>query len=419
MILAVPLFSMFVLPLYASSVSARPANSQAPYTSVPMFRADPAHTGVMAGPAPTAKPVELWQFDTGSFFSASPVTSNGMVFVSGFKSDLHSTSACFLYALDAKSGTVRWQVPGICGITPAVVDNVVYATGVEATATGNLVIGLESPPAIVAALDAETGDEFWRTKLLARLSSAVTVTDHTVFAGGTASNISPGGEENEGVITAIDRETGAVRWQTIVGDGRTGTPDSVDSTPAVSRGVLYTGVDHVGTIALDADTGLELWRAPYGGEFSSPAVAGHHVFISGIDEKVYALDAATGELTWSFTTGDSNFASVAIKEDAIYFPSSSGIFYALDAGTGQVKWQLDDAGGAASPAIVGDTVIAASALGADQPGPGALLGIHIATGQELWKVDIGPTLSSPAISDGKIFAVDFQGILRAFADPPD
>ena len=54
---------------------------------VPMFRANPGHTGEMPGPGPDpSAPIDIhWQFSTGFLLTSSPAVVNGVVYTAGFE----------------------------------------------------------------------------------------------------------------------------------------------------------------------------------------------------------------------------------------------------------------------------------------------------------------------------------------------
>lgn len=87
---------------------------------VPMFRGNPAHTGLNPGPGVERSPKLLWRFQTGGGDVSSPAVVGEVVYV-GSK-DNH------VYALDAATGEERWrfQTGSIVRSSPAVVDGVVY-----------------------------------------------------------------------------------------------------------------------------------------------------------------------------------------------------------------------------------------------------------------------------------------------------
>jgi outer membrane protein assembly factor BamB len=58
-------------------------------------------------------------------------------------------------------------------------------------------------------------------------------------------------------------------------------------------------------------------------------VAGDTVYVGSEDDKVYALDTATGHLVWSYPTGDIVVASPAVAGGITYAASDDGRLYAL------------------------------------------------------------------------------------------
>jgi outer membrane protein assembly factor BamB len=122
----------------------------------------------------------------------------------------------------------------------------------------------------------------------------------------------------DGVLYAVDRESGTLRWQVDLGT-TTGPPHcfpanaGITSAPHVIGGVLYIGGGDNYKYAIDANTGIPLWRfdvgdnSAQGGAYNwdSPAVFNgkvytgissfcDHPFVQG---KLWALDASTGTAT--------------------------------------------------------------------------------------------------------------------------
>jgi outer membrane protein assembly factor BamB len=67
---------------------------------------------------------------------------------------------------------------------------------------------------------------------------------------------------------------------------------------------------------------------------SSPAVVSGVVYIGSEDHKLYALDAATGALKWSYTTAGAIDSSPAVANGVVYVGSNDHKVYALDATNG-------------------------------------------------------------------------------------
>jgi len=61
-------------------------------------------------------------------------------------------------------------------------------------------------------------------------------------------------------------------------------------------------------------------------------------FGSSADDQVYALDAATGEVRWSFFAGGPVRLAPSLWDNKVYVGSDDGRVYCLDAGTGERLW---------------------------------------------------------------------------------
>ncbi len=147
---------------------------------------------------------------------------------------------------------VRWvyqmRSPGLVETTPLVADGVMYLT---------------EPPSHVTALDVRTGRTLWRyvhpvpEKTLAigfpPVNRGVALLGDRVFLGTL-----------EGHLVALDRQSGAVRWQTKVADNSLGYAITV--APLALDGKVINGVSggEAGIRgfldAYDAGTGALLWR---------------------------------------------------------------------------------------------------------------------------------------------------------------
>jgi len=103
-------------------------------------------------------------------------------------------------------------------------------------------------------------------------------------------------------------------------------PQSVNGAPAVAGDRVYI-LSRDALVALDAESGSEIWRRDDIGGSSSPSIAGGVVFAFGGDPTLWAVDADTGEDVWSVLADDQEFASgfsspVVTKEAVIVGLSS-------------------------------------------------------------------------------------------------
>ena len=132
-----------------------------------------------------------------------------------------------------------------------------------------------------------------------------------------------GGPERTGVYEPGGPTLGRQLWKFKTGD-------FVDSSPAISSGMVYFGSydDHL--YALDAGSGQEKWKFDAGsGFYSSPAISGGVVYFGSNDGHLYALDASSGQEKWKFKTGDGIWSSPAISGGVVYFGSTDGHLYAF------------------------------------------------------------------------------------------
>jgi len=341
----------------------------------PMFRGNPAHTGVADSAAPRQAPKVKWRFPTGDRVVSSPVWHQGTVF---FGSDDGQ-----LYAVDAASGRQRWMLRtgGPVASTPAVAAGRVYAVSYRG--------GLH-------AVDAASGALLWKfttpgeRRFEARglngqqplaqtfadpydvyLSSPLVV-QGTVFFG-----------SGDGHLYAVDAASGALRWKFTTGD-------VVHASPAYADGRLFFGSWDGRFYALDAASGRELWRFQGGvdplmhnqqGFQSSPAVAGGVVYTGSRDSHLYAFDAATGAEKWRHSTGASWVnTSPAVEGGRVHFATSdSSLYHVLDAATGQPVHQHSTRAYVFGSPVVAGTVVLVPVLN------GTLQGRDKASGALLWE----------------------------------
>jgi eukaryotic-like serine/threonine-protein kinase len=110
------------------------------------------------------------------------------------------------------------------------------------------------------------------------------------------------------------------------------------SSPMAVDGMLYvsSGDDKVNKVyAVDADTGQQKWAFPTTGSLT---VINGVLYIVSDDHKVYAVDAHTGQQKWAVLTDNSlSYSSPIIVNGVLYVASGSNV-YAIEADTGQEKW---------------------------------------------------------------------------------
>ncbi len=83
------------------------------------------------------------------------------------------------------------------------------------------------------------------------------------------------------------------------------------------------------------------WRTHLGGKLSSPVVAGNRMYVSKVDSHtVYAIEANTGGLLWSYTVGGQVDSPPTIYKARVLFGSADGYVYCLNAADGALIWRF-------------------------------------------------------------------------------
>jgi outer membrane protein assembly factor BamB len=133
---------------------------------------------------------------------------------------------------------------------------------------------------------------------------------------------------SDGVIYALNAETGDILYQYAAEDKIWGTPTLADNT-------LYIGSFDKKLYALNADDLTLKWSfATEGSIFARPLVDNGTVYIGSFDRNLYALNAADGTLKWKFMAGNWFWAEPVIVDGTLYAGCLDNFVYVLDADTG-------------------------------------------------------------------------------------
>lgn len=141
------------------------------------------------------------------------------------------------------------------------------------------------------------------------------------------------------------------------------------------------------------------WTFATGGIIhSSAAVANGNVYFGSRDNRLYAVDTATGNKKWEFLTGSWVESTPAIVNNIVYFGSNDGALYAVDAETGQMLWTFHTRYPViSSPAVANGMVF----FGSEDY---SVYALDALTGRLLWSVETtGWVTSSPTVSEGLVF----------------
>jgi outer membrane protein assembly factor BamB len=314
------------MPLWAAPVEGRAEQQQLPTADQGVVYATSSASVVALR---TADGSPLWQTSpsaTPGSPTSAPHVANGRVYVA------FNAAAGSVYALDARTGTIRWthteEQADATSLTVA--DGSVYAafgargTGVQPTtvvalnaddgavrwtytvegdadplAVTNGVLVVSSRLLGLLALDAASGSLLWQRGDLGLHgdlpnSPRPIVADGVVYLSGVIS------DGQHGVVLAQDARTGRERWRTVL-------DQYADVYASLAGPMLYVG--GASAYGLRASDGHVVWRYGSRTQFYQPAVAagvvfvgsgdvGFHLFGIGSNDFLNALDARTGQLYW-------------------------------------------------------------------------------------------------------------------------
>jgi outer membrane protein assembly factor BamB len=251
--------------------------------------------------------------------------------------------------------------------------------------------------------------------------------------------------ESQHNLRAIDLSSGAERW--------TFPLAGVYISPAVAGKYVFvrSEADNKGQmLALDINTGKQLWaftpkrlsspdNSYFGGHLTSPVVVDGTIFV-GAGQEVYALDANTGAVRWTFAAKDYISSSATVSQGHVYI-SDFRYLYALDQQSGAVVWSHPTTLSIYfSPVVAGQIVLLNDGEGlsaldtasgkqlwtANIPSqaliPGAVSGsrvfvksvsslyaLDLASGKQLWRFDDRNFISLPVVTSDQVFVIKGSG----------
>ncbi len=185
-------------------------------------------------------------------------------------------------------------------------------------------------------------------------------------------------------------------------------------TPVVVDGIVYYPQDSTGDslYALDAATGAVLWTYKTG--YTDDAVTVVDGFLYTASDSIWCLDALTGERIWASGVANSNGSTPSVVEGSVYcgttfWPSNTSKVYSLDASSGEINWVISVTGITASCNTVWEGAVYLPTY------RGGLYALDAESGVLLWSNNDsyqGYWDSSPVIVDGMIYIGGNDGKIR-------
>ncbi len=291
---------------------------------------------------------------------------------------------------------------------PAPVPNTEWPqhTGIFTSASANLAAAGEFTDSTSAS--AGDGESFEHT-----LVPRPVVAQGLVFAMDAAGNIS--------AHDVADIST--VRWQS-AGVAEEDEPQIIGGGLAYNQGRLYATSGRGAVAAIDAATGKEIWKKSIRIPFrSAPKIAGNTLFAITIDNQVYAINTANGDILWSQrgineSAGILNSISPTVVSGIAIVPFSSGELYGLAVQDGRELWNTSLAVAARTQAmsifsgIGGDPVVDNDVVFAVSAG-GMLSVISLWNGQRIWDKPIA-SINTPWVAGDYLYLLTADNTLVCF-----
>jgi len=170
-----------------------------------------------------------------------------------------------------------------------------------------------------------------------------------------------------GVFSAIDRSAGTPLWlYDIAADG---DAREFHGNPVATKDRVFIPTDggQIGHIyAFDRATGDVLWKYAHRGKNNSGFTSdllldGDRIIGVTVDERIVALNAASGSEQWSFAIEARRRRvgiSAALSNGRVFFGSSNGGVYAIDSKTGKQIWKTQvDSQTSTAVAVSGKAIV--------------------------------------------------------------
>jgi outer membrane protein assembly factor BamB len=214
-------------------------------------------------------------------------------------------------------GKIRWRTRiGPTESSPLVVDGSVYVGDWRGR---------------VYALDEKTGRVRWTFQGKGRVKSGIAKSGNRLFFG-----------TYDGYLYAIRATTGKVIWRTRSQDRLGGRGDFYSTPAVAYGRVYIGSTDGKVYSFGAATGKLRWSQSMGGYVYGSPAVWQKTVYIGSYGDRFTALDAATGDVKWRFRVESDISGSGTVIDGVVYFSTFGEVTYGLDARTGRKLWTFRD-----------------------------------------------------------------------------
>ncbi len=241
----------------------------------------------------------------------------------------------------------------------------------------------------------------------------------------------PGATPQQSVEHVQAADNLQIAWKRDFGAGSS-REEHVVAPPVMAQGMVFV-MDGGSTVsAISADSGQTVWRVelPARSKRDRNAFGGGmaydngKLYVASGNRYVAQLDAATGAIDWKRDTASPIHAAPTVADGRVFVVSTDNELLAFNEQTGLEDWNYQALVEparllrASSPAVEGDTVVAAFASG-------EVIALRTANGNDLWNQalsranrinalsEIRDIAGRPVIYKGDVFAASHSGVFAA------
>jgi quinohemoprotein ethanol dehydrogenase len=289
-----------------------------------------------------------WTFHTGytdpaASFESTPVVVGGVMYVTTGRNDV--------FALDAKTGAMKWEYhPNLSNLgEPAV--KVCCGVVNRGVAVGGGKVFIGRVDGMLVALDQNTGNAAWQVEVGSPNDGYSETMAPLYYNGLVIIGISGAEYETRGYVSGYNADTGALLWRWF-GVPAPGEPGS-ETWPAGSDIWKAGGATVWTTPALDPDLGLVyVTTGNPGSDLDGSKRPGDNLY----SDSIVALEAMTGKYRWHFQTVRHDIWDYDATSPAVLFDTTingqpvkglahagkTGLVYILDRTTGKPLIPIDE-----------------------------------------------------------------------------
>jgi len=256
------------------------------------------------------------------------------------------------YALDTKTGQTIWQSPTY--LQNLSMQGNPLTNGGPIYSNGNLYV---TSDAGVACLNKASGQVIWSHQDGDSYLTTPVADNNKIFVGSSSTNYSTSGY----YFTALDAATGLVIWKKPIGAQPT-------QYPIVCNGLLIFSDANANFYGVDQNTGSVIWTKSFSINYNNLVAWGapvhyNNIVVGWANGKMYGLNTSSGNVVWQMTENDYvPMTAPAISHDTLFLTEATGsasnpvfTMMALRVTTGAILWQTSAPKGyVTSPIIAGD-----------------------------------------------------------------